>query len=259
MERGKISACIIARDEEKNIEGCMRSVSWCNEIVVVDSGSTDRTTEIARSFGAVVYSHEWSGYREQKKFAFSKATCEWIFEIDADEICSDELRAEVERVLSGPTEHAGFVVLRRNYYLGRWLKNGGMYPDKILRIFRRDRFEMKGPIVHHFVSVNGSVVDLSGHIAHKSYPDYSSHLKKIATQVRSETTDYWTNGVLKFSFPRMILHPFYRFLKMYILKGGFKDGLEGFFAAAGFSFGTFARYAYLYELDAADRNVQRER
>lgn len=241
-----ITACVITLNEERNIGKCLESVSWCDEIVVVDSGSTDRTVEQASKYTSKIIRHQWQGYRDQKEFAFSHATSDWIFEIDADEMCSDTLKSELMRMLSRETTHDGFWVLRRNHYMGQWLKHGGMYPDRILRIFKRGAGEMKGSVVHHFTSVKGTTGTLSGWIDHFTYPTFSSHIQKISTQVRTESGDRHRNGA-RFSALRLVAHPAYRFFTMYFLKFGFLDGLPGLFAATTFSFGTMARYAYLFE------------
>lgn len=253
MARDSISACIITLNEGKNLEACIKSVSWCDEIIVVDCGSTDETLDIARRYDARIFSQEWLGYREQKKFAFSKATGDWILEIDADERLDEQLKQEILHMLEHGTEHAGFTVNMKHIYMGRWLTNRMFYPDPHLRLFRRTKGRLVGPLVHHYVDVDGTIGKMNGHLIHLAYPSISHHIQKISKQVRTETEDYWKQGVMKFSLLRLLLHPVYRFLQMYFIKGGYKDGLEGFFASAGFSFGTFARYVYLYELEQKNK------
>ncbi|MEM2983266.1 MAG: glycosyltransferase family 2 protein, partial [Candidatus Bathyarchaeia archaeon] len=163
---GKISTCIITYNEEENIRGCIESALWTDEIVVVDSGSTDRTVEIAGSYTDRIFIKDWEGFTGQKNFATNQCSCPWILSLDADERVSPPLREEIEGLFEDgkEPESEGFYIPRHTYYLGRWINHGGWYPDHQLRLFKRDKGRWEGEGIHERVVISGKKGYLKGDI-----------------------------------------------------------------------------------------------
>ena len=167
----KISAIVITFNEEQNIRAALDSLRWADEIIVVDSESADRTVEIARRFTDQIYVRPWPGYSAQKNFAASQASFEWIFSLDADERVSDELARELEQIKQGSEPAAaGFEMPRLTWYLGRWIKHSGWYPDRKLRLYNRNRGRWRGDFVHEAIEVEGKVARLKGDLLHVLAP-----------------------------------------------------------------------------------------
>lgn len=241
-----VTACIIAFNEEEKIEACIRSASFCAEVIVVDSHSTDRTRELATALGARVIERDWPGHIEQKNFAIDQAATEWVLCLDADERVTPELRAKVEAALAAPKVD-GYTVNRRNIYLGEWIRRGGWYPDRKVRLFRKARGRWGGVNPHDHVHVDGAVADLGADIEHLSYDSIKDHLKTIdyfSTIAAGEKLSRGQRGVAL----QLLLNPPFKFFKMYVLKLGLLDGWRGLIVAALGAFYVFLRYAKLWEL-----------
>lgn len=251
----RISASIICRDEEPNIEDCLRSVAWCDEIVVVDSGSTDRTVEIARRFTPKVLVRPWPGYVAQKNFALEQTTGEWVICLDADERCTPELRAAFEGAAKEAV--AGFEVRRRTWYLGRWIRHGGWYPGWKLRIVRRKRARWGGRDPHDKLIPDGPVRRLEADLLHFPYRDFSHQLRTIH-QYSDIVVDDWVRQGRRLSLSRMVLHPPIKFLECFVWKQGFRDGWPGLVIAMASAFYIFVKHAKLWErgLKPPTRNAQ---
>lgn len=240
-----VTACIIAFQEEQKIEACVRSADFCAEVLVVDSHSTDRTRELAAALGARVVERDWPGHIEQKNFAIDQAATEWVLCLDADERVTPELRARIEAVLSAP-QADGYTVNRRNIYLGRWIRRGGWYPDRKVRLFRRARGRWGGVNPHDHVHVDGRVAHLDADLEHLSYDSIQDHLKTIdyfSTIAAGEKLSRGQRGLGL----QLLLNPPFKFFKMYVLKLGFLDGWRGLIVAALGAFYVFLRYAKLWE------------
>ena len=178
MARSSISAIVVCFNEEKNIDRCLNSLKWCDEIVVVDSYSTDRTLEICRRFTSIVIQRKWTGYRDQKEFAHSQATKDWVLLVDSDEEVSSELQEEIKTILTlRDKDCSGYLLPRLVYYLGRWWWRGGWYPDYDVRFFRHDRATWGGSDPHEKILVDGPVRRLRHPLAHYSY---SGHRRSYA-------------------------------------------------------------------------------
>jgi len=247
LPKPEISAIVVCFNEEDNIGDCLESLKWCDEIVVVDSFSTDRTVEICRRYTDRVVQRAWAGYRDQKAFAHSLATKEWVFLVDADERVPPELRSEIREALTRMGgRYAAFSVPRLVYYLGRWWRRGGWYPDYDIRIFRRDRASWGGMDPHERILIDGKVCRLRHPLHHFSYRDISDHLKRInrfttvsAAELRGQGREArWTD---------ILLRPAFRFFRFYLWKRGFLEGFPGFFIAATAAVYVFLRYAKLKE------------
>lgn len=244
----RISACITAGNEENNIRRCLESLSWCDEIVVVDSYSKDRTVEICREYTDRVYQHEWLGYIGQKNLIREMARFPWILFLDADEEVSpalrDEIQAERER---GFERYAGYRFPRRVHYLGRWIRHGEWYPDYKLRLFRKDLGRSTGQEPHDRVVVDGPVKTLRHPLNHFTYDDIYDHLETL-NRFSSITAIEKNRHRAHFSVVDLLFRPGFRFFKAYILRGGFLDGMPGLIIAMLSAYGVFAKYAKLWEL-----------
>lgn len=240
-----ISTIVITYNEEDNIERCLSSVApFSEEIVVVDSNSTDRTVEIARGLGARVIVNEWPGYGKQKQLALESASHPWVFSIDADEEVSSELCAEISAL---DFAHDGYEMPRRVWYQNRWIKHGVWYPGYILRLFRKSRGSFTNDIIHESVRVSGSIGRLRGDLLHYSYRNIRHHLDKVnefATLAAKQMFEQNRHAGIH----NITVFPFFEFLKMYVIKRGFLDGLAGFMIAVFHSFYVFLKYAKLREM-----------
>ena len=254
MGRQTLCVCIITLNEEENIRDCLESVKWADEIVVVDSLSADRTVEIARGYSKRVVQRPWPGHVEQKNFALEQATCDWALSIDADERVSPELASEIQALLRAPGRpEVGYTVPRKTWYLGRWITHGGWYPNRKLRLVRRGAARWGGVNPHDHLYVDGPVGHLKGNLCHYTYRDISDHLKTIDKFTSIAARELHERGA-RHALAGMVLHPPGRFLKMYVLRLGFLDGMAGFLVAAMASYYAFLKYAKLWELRRTDTN-----
>ena len=229
--RKTLSVAIISHNEEANLERSLGSVAWADEIVVVDSGSTDRTAEIARSFRVRFFLEEWKGFAAQKNSALEKCRCDWILSLDADEALSDELAKEIWKLLEGSPPLDGYAMPRRNLFLSKWMRHGGFYPDPKLRLFRRGAAEFEARPVHETVHFVGQAGRLQGALVHYAYPtlvDYIAHMDRYSS-LGAETAI--TEGKAGKALPRflvnVVLNPAATFVYNYIFRLGFLDGREG--------------------------------
>jgi len=246
--REKISACITAGNEERNIRRCLESVTWADEIVVVDSFSTDRTAEICREYTDLVYAHRWLGYIGQKNLIKELGSGPWILFIDADEEISAELRKEILNEFNSGTSQAltGYEFPRIVRYLGRWITHGDWYPDVKLRLFRKKHGRCTGEEPHDRTVVDGPVKRLRGHMFHYTYGGISDQLATIDRFSRI-TADGWHKQGRTFDLPDLVFRPFFRFVRGYLLRRGFMDGLPGLIIAVMISYSVFVKYARLWE------------
>ena len=174
-----LSVVIITLNEEANLARTLTSVGWADEVVVLDSGSTDRTREIAESFGAKFFVEPWKGFAAQKNSAIQKATGDWILSLDADEAVEPGLAEEIRETIAVGSNVAGFWIPRKNFFLGRWIRHGGFYPDPKLRLFRSGAGWFEDRLVHEDIRVNGATAKLNGHLLHHAYPTLASYLEHM--------------------------------------------------------------------------------
>ena len=250
-----ISAIIITKNEEANIRACLESLSWVDEIVVVDSGSTDRTVEICREFTGLVFCHDWPGFGPQKNRALAYASGDWVLSIDADERVSPELRDEILTVVSSD-RHSGYRIPRLSWYCGRFIRHSGWRPDHVLRIFRREKGRFTDDLVHERVLLDGPAGRLENDLIHYSFRDLE--------QVLNVVNRYSTLGAeQKFraggnsGLAGAIFHGLWEFFSTYLLKGGFLDGRQGLMLAISNGEGTYYKYAKLMLLqeEARKQNI----
>lgn len=247
--RPAISACIIAMDEEDRIEDCLRSLDFCDEILVVDSHSKDRTREVAASLGARVIERDWPGYVAQKEFAVRAAQNEWVLCIDADERISPELRAEIIALRdAGFPAHAGWNFPRKTFYLGRFIEHGLWYPDRQLRLFDRRRGRWTGHVLHEKVSLDGSLGNLRGDVLHYCYRNFEDHLRTIDSYTSISSRGLFEKGK-RAHLVDLVTHPFARFVKGYLFKRGFLDGWRGLLIAFLAAHYVRLKYAKLLVLE----------
>jgi glycosyltransferase involved in cell wall biosynthesis len=243
----KISATIICLNEERNIRRCLESLNFADEIVVVDSGSTDRTVEICQQYTDRVLYHSWPGHVQQKNYALEQARYEWVLSVDADEVVSPQLK---ESILSALQEdrgkYDGYRVNRHVFYLGRWI-NHCWYPEYKIRLFKKSRARWTGKNPHDTITLNGKYRDLHGDLEHYTYRNISHHLRTIDSFSSIGAQEKFDEGKSA-SLCDLIFNPLFRFLKLYVVKRGFLDGVPGFIIAVLGSYYCFLKYAKLWEM-----------
>jgi len=242
----KISVYMITYNNERTVKRALESVRWADEIVIVDSYSTDRTVEISRGFTDKVFQRPWPGHRDQYQYAADLTTHPWVMFVDADEEVSPELAQEVRRRVGERDELCdGYVVYRKTYYLGRWIRYGGWYPDCEIRLYRKGKGRWEGGL-HARVAVDGKVGTLANEYLHYTYRDISDQLQTIDRYSRIAAEDMMRSGK-RFSLFKLLFHPPFRFIKEYLWKQGFRDGLPGLIIAVSTLFYVFIKYAKLWE------------
>lgn len=247
----ELSVVIIARDEERNISDCLRSVLWAGEIIVIDNGSTDNTVEIARSLGAIVHQEKWRGYGPTKSRAVELATGEWILSLDADERITPTLAEEIREVLT-KKQADGYEIPRLTNFIGSWIKHSGWYPDYVLRLFRKGQGEFTQSLVHERVILKGTALKLRQPILHYSYrslEEYLQRLNKYTTLAAEELNELGVGS----SLWRRLLSPLAMFIKRYFIKRGFLDGWPGLQIAVLSAMYVFVKYAKLDRLARLSR------
>lgn len=248
----KISVALITMNEEANIERCLNSVKWADEIIVIDSGSTDRTVEIAREFTDKVYYQKWLGYAEQRNVSLRKATGDWVLIIDADEEVTAELQASIQRAVNSGENKVAYAMMRKNYFMGQVLNS---YIESKLRLFKNGSVIYRGQ-VHEKAIFSGNVGKLQGILYHHQYVNLEFQLNKLNNYSTLAAKDLYNAGK-KYNWSRLVFRPVFEFIKRYIIKGGFLDGLPGFVAAVLRAYYTFAKYVKLYEIQKTARSVDR--
>ena len=243
----RLSVTVIALNEEANIVPCLESVRFADEIVVVDTGSTDRTVELARSFTDRIFSTDWRGFAGTKNFALEQARMEWVFSLDADERVPEGLRQEILNIVKADDPLAGYKIPRKNYVGGRWIRHLGWYPDYTLRLFRRGQGRFREREVHEEVEVAGSVGLLHTALEHYSYKNLSEYAARQDRYARLAAQEMRHAG--RRPFPgELIWRPALTFFNLFVLKRGFLEGTLGVKLALESSRYNFLKYHYLREL-----------
>ncbi len=243
----KISATIITFNEERNIARAIESLRCCDEILVVDSGSTDRTVEIAEKLGARVVECPWRGYAAQKNAASEEATHDWILSLDADESLSESLEAEIWQLKKTGPRFDAYTMPRLAQYLGRWILHSGWYPDRKIRLFDRRKSRWVGDYVHESVQVNGRLGHLDSNILHFTCGSLSEHLK-VMDRYTTLAAEQMVASHKKIGWRHLVLDPPWTFFRAYILQRGFLDGVEGLsiaYMAALYNFVKYAKARYM--------------
>jgi len=250
-----LSAVIVSFNEEKKISDCLKSVQFADEVLVVDSFSTDKTEEICHSFGARFLNKKWLGYVQQKNFAANQSTHEWVLSIDSDERCSPSLKKEIQNILRNPeTAEAGFSIPRKVFYINRWIRNGGWYPARKVRLFQKKLARWEGEDPHDRVEVDGKCGKLTGEIYHFSFDNISSHFQTINNFTTVAAKEKIAKG-RRTNIIGILLRPYSMFFKMFLLKTGFFDGMPGFIIAVLSWFHVFSKYVKIWELQKTRSQV----
>jgi glycosyltransferase involved in cell wall biosynthesis len=244
----EISAVLIVLNEEKRLEAALKSVQGvAAEIVVVDGGSTDGTVRLAKRYTDKVFERPWTNFADQKNFANSQATRPWILSLDADERVSPGLKEEILALGGSEPSCAGFSIPRRVFYLGRWIRYSGWYPDRKVRLFRADRARWEGDYVHEKLVFSGPLAKLAAPIHHFTYAGIADHVGRINRFSDLGAQKLYAKGK-KCRFIHLVGWPAGRFIRSYVLKLGFLDGFPGFVIAVLNGYSVFIRYAKLREI-----------
>ncbi|MCF6156984.1 MAG: glycosyltransferase family 2 protein [wastewater metagenome] len=253
----KLSVTIITFNEEKNILDALESVKWADEIVVIDSGSSDKTVDICKEYTEKIFYNPWPGHIAQKNFAVDKTTYSWILSIDADERVTPELARKMKETLECPKADA-YAIQRHVFFLGKWINHSGWYPDYKVRLFRKDKARWGGINPHDTVIVNGKVGYLKGDLHHYSYSDISHHVNTINNFTTISAKEYFQLRK-RASLRNIVFRPAGTFFKKYLLKQGFRDGVPGFIIAVSSAYYVFLKYAKLWELTRENNQKSSEK
>jgi glycosyltransferase involved in cell wall biosynthesis len=253
--REPLSVLVPTKNEAENIRACLESVRWAEEVVVVDSGSDDGTLEIARGIADRILTREYVNSASQKNWALPQLTHRWALVVDADERVPPALRAEIEAALGNPSRADGYWIYRANHFLGKPISSGGWQRDKVLRLFDRTKGAYEPLHVHAEVSVRGKVGTLRERLVHHTYRDLDQYFEKFQRYTKWSAEDLKKRAI-RGTASRLLLRPWLRFLRMYVLEGAFREGRHGIVLAGLAAFSVFAKYARRWEdeLRSAGRN-----
>ena len=253
MEKVPLSIAIITKNEEDNILPCLQSVSFAGQIVVVDSGSIDKTLELAAEFGCEIYHEGWHGFGRQKQLAIEKCRLPWIFVLDADERIPSDTADIIKKIVTDPdVGQAGFSFPRKNYFQGRWIKHAGWWPDRIIRLFRKEKGRMTSAQVHEAVEVIGMVGELNAPIEHYTESSLSKIIQKIDKYSTLGAQEAFKDGKHSSVFSAF-MRAFFTFNQDYFLRLGILDGRQGLTLAVTDAVNKFFKYAKLSELVKINR------
>ena len=241
-----VSVVIITQNEADNIRNALESVQWADDIIIVDSGSTDDTIQIAKQFTDRIVSHKWAGYGAQKNYGASLATHDWILSLDADEQLSAALTEEIHSLLENEPTARGYRMPRVTHYLGQWIRTTDWYPDYQLRLYDRRVAQWSDHLVHESVSVNGPIEYLRFELEHFAYRNVSQHLATIDRYTTLAAQQMLKNGRQANTLD-LVLHPLGAFLRNYIARGGFRSGSVGIIVSLLNSYYVFLKFVKLWE------------
>ena len=252
IEKLPISVIIIAGSEEKNIEDCLKSVLWSDDIVVVNSYSNDRTVEIAKKYTDRVYLKEWEGYAKQKEYSLLLAKNKWVLSIDADERVTEELKEELKKIIYSDVSKSGYYIPRKNFFLGKWIKSCGWYPGYQLRFFIKEKTKLTDRKVHEGFVVNGEIGYLKGDLIHYTHPN----IEHLITKINEYSTLQAEEKSLRkrSNLFTIIFHPIWAFFQHFILRKGFTDGMYGFLVSLFHSLTNLLTYIKIWEIQKIKKN-----
>lgn len=244
-----LSITIITKNEQANIRRTLESVKWADEIVVIDSGSTDDTVSICREYTSNVSIQDWPGFARQKNRAIDASTGDWVLSLDADEPIEPALADEIRGIISSPASLDGYLIPRKTYFLGRWIKHGGWYPDYNLRLFRKGKGRFQERAVHEAIKVEGTIGRTIHAIEHYAYPDLSSYMASIDKYSSLAVEEMGASGIsaLAASWINIFFRPILTFFLKYFLRLGFLDGKHGLVLNLFHSSYVFAKYGKAWE------------
>jgi glycosyltransferase involved in cell wall biosynthesis len=241
-----LTVIIITKNEELHISLCLESVKWADEIIVLDSGSTDKTISVCKKFTPHVFETDWQGFGIQKQRALEKASFDWVLSLDADEIVTSELHAEIETAMQS-TKYSGYKIPFLSTYCGKQIKNAGWYPNYHLRLFRRSESEFTTDVVHENVKVKGEIGFLKSPVLHDSYADLNEVLIKVNSYSSLNAQKLFERGE-KSSLSKAIFRALWKFFQTYFVKTAFLDGQHGLMLAISSAEGVYYKYLKLLEL-----------
>jgi glycosyltransferase involved in cell wall biosynthesis len=245
-----VSVVIVTQNEEKNIREALQSIRDMAEIVIVDAFSTDNTLNISKEYTDKIYQAKWQGYAKQKQMAIEHAKGPWVFILDSDERFTESLCEEISNIVNKNNGvYSGFYVSRKNFFLGKWIRHGGWWPDYTLRLFLKDKAFIENRKVHEKVVVKGKVGYLKNPLEHYTYKNISDYIKKMDLYSTLSAEELKEKGVRP-GIIKMLLHPLFTFLKMFFLRRGFMDGVYGLILAILYGYYTFLKYLKLWETSA---------
>jgi len=243
-----LTVIVLTLNEDRNIAECLESIRWADRIIVVDSGSTDRTAEIAGRFTPDIITVSWRGYGAARNAGLERSATDWILWLDADERVPPALAGEIRGILAADNAAvAGYQVARRAYFCGKWIRHCGWYPSRVTRLFRRGKGRFSETNVHEQLVLDGAVRVLQNDLLHFTDPDLQHYFAKFNTYTSLAARDMRAAG-RKFHLADIILRPAFQFLKMYVVRLGFLDGIHGFILCTASSAYVFTKYAKLWEL-----------
>ena len=244
----KISAVVIAFNDEPYIRACLESLHWADELIIVDSHSTDGTTAICHEFTDKVFHHEFSGFGRLRNEAVAHASHDWIFSLDTDERVTREVVQEIKAILHRGPEADAYFVPRRNYFLGRWVKHCGWYPDyRQPQFFNKNAMSYKDNLVHETYELAGKAGYLHEHVDQYPFRDIDHYLQKM-DRYSTLMAEEMVKGGRSFQLHQLVTHPFFTFIKMYLLRQGILDGKPGLILSGLYAYYTFVKYAKFWEL-----------
>ena len=250
--RPTLACVVITKNEEANIQDCLKSAQWANELIVVDAESCDKTVELARACGAKVSVRPWPGFGLQKNFGMAQASADWILILDADERVTEELRGEVRTCLERwrPGAPVAYRIPRRNFFYGAWVRGGGVYPDYQVRLFRRGIAQYNDVAVHENLIVDGEIGTLVGHLDHYTERRIRDHFRKFGlyTTLAAREKSKSVQGV---NAADLLVRPLVVFFKTYLAKKGYRDGVRGLIVCTFASMYTFVKYAKLWTMTSS--------
>jgi len=255
MQKLPLTLTVITKNEERNIERCLRSVPFASEIIVVDGESTDRTVEIAQKLGAQVFIEEWKGFGPQKQLAVDRAKNDWILSLDADEALSPELATEIQQKFASLKPEVGYQLPRRSFHLGRWIDYGGWFPDRQLRLFHRKHGKWT-PVQIHEKVLTSTQESLNSPIHHWVFQSLAHQVKTNDRYSSLQAEELFQKGQ-RYSFFKLLIKPYSKFIETYFLKRGFLDGLPGFIISISAAYSVFLKWSKLWELELRQRRGEK--
>ena len=257
--RNKVSAVVIAYNDEPNIRACLETLTWADEIIVVDSHSTDATEKISREFTDKVYQHDFHGFGRLRNEAVAHASCEWVFSLDTDERATPQVREEIRQVLARGPDADAYFVPRQNYFLGRWIRHSGWYPDyRQPQLFRKGRLRYREDLVHEGFELDGRAGYLKAEVLQHPFRDIDHYLQKVNRYAGLMAHRMVQQGT-RFRTHQLVTHPLYTFARMYVARLGVLDGMPGLILAGLYAYYTFAKYARLWEMSSGRASFASER
>ena len=250
----KISSVIICKNEERNIEACLKSIQWVDEIIVIDAESTDKTVEIAKKYTDKIFIRKWEGFSNQRKFGLEQCAGEWVFPMDADERCTEELKKEILEVINSRTHIAGFKIPRKSFYRNYWIKYCGWYPGYQMRLFRREKAKVTDRLVHEGYVVDGEEGLLHNDLLHYTISSIKEYIEKINHYTDLQAIEKSKRG--RVGFWDLILRPIAAFLSEYIGRKGFLDGIPGIIICHFNLITNILTYTKIWEMQNSPENYE---